>query len=100
MPEVNSFGGNERISGTWIHGVLVQPGSPVRLRPSDRSDPEQRTLWGRSAAIDRIEVDFEGRVVVSVVLDREPGAEGEPGRRLYYRAEEIEPLPLPERRDP
>jgi hypothetical protein len=104
MPEGDAFGGGERIPGTWINGVLVQPGMRVRLHPSGRSGLEEQALRGRSAAVDRIDVDFEGRVFVAVVLDQAPGAEdegaGEPGRKRYYRADEIEPLASPEGRDP
>jgi len=88
--------GNERIRSTWIRGVLVQAGSSVRLQPSGRADILDLALHGKSAAVESIEVDFDGRVYVAVVLDDDPGRElgllGQPGHRFFYRAEEIEPL--------
>ena len=96
-PESDPFGGRERIQGTWINGVLVQPGSSVCLRPPGKSDPEQRAQRGKVASVDSIEVDYEGKVVVAVVLENASGAEapaaGEPGRKFYFRTDEIEPLP-------
>ena len=96
------FGGNERIQSAWIKGVLVQAGSPVRLHPSGRADILDLALRGKAAAVDSIEVDYEGRVYVAVVLDDDPGRElgllGQPGHRFFYRAEEIEPLGGDERK--
>lgn len=102
MPdEANPFDGAERLPSTWINGVLVSPGSPVRLHPSGPADILDLALRGRSAAVESIEVDFEGRVFVSVTLDDDPGRElgriGQPGHRFYYRADEIEPLGPSER---
>ena len=96
------FGGSERIRSAWIQGVLVQEGSPVRLHPSGRADILDLALRGKAAAVDSIEVDYEGRVYVAVVLDDDPGREfgllGQPGHRFFYRAEEIEPLGGDERK--
>lgn len=95
-PDANPFEGSERLQSAWIKGVLVQPGSPVRLHPVGRADILDLALRGKSAAVDSIEVDFEGRVFVAVVLDDGPGREwghlGQLGHRFFYRAEEIEPL--------
>jgi len=96
------FGGNERIQSAWIQGVLVKAGSSVRIHPSGRADILDLALRGRAAAVDSIEVDYEGRVYVAVVLDDDPGRElgfqGQPGHRFFYRAEEIEPLGGEERK--
>jgi len=97
-------GEGEPIPGAWIEGILVQPGSRVRLNPSGRSDPERVALRGKSAAVERIEVDFEGRVNLTVVLDPDPaalaGTSGEPGRRQTCRADEVVPLPAAEGEEP
>jgi hypothetical protein len=103
-PEMQPYEGGERLQSAWIKGVLVQAGSPVRLYPSGRDDILDLALRGKSAAVDSIEVDFEGRVFVAVILDEVPGHElgrqGPSGHRLFYRAEEIEPLVGNERRYP
>ena len=100
IPERETCGRGEPIPGAWINGVLVQSGSLVRLNPSARSDPDRLALRGRSAAVDRIEVDFEGRVTLAVLLDPDStaraGASGDPGRRLTCRADEVVPLPAAE----
>jgi hypothetical protein len=102
MPvETNPFDGLERLPSTWINGVQVAPGSLVRLHPSGRADILDLALRGRSAAVESIEVDFEGRVFVAVTLDDDPGRDlgrlGQPGHRFYYRADEVEPLDRSER---
>jgi hypothetical protein len=103
-PEAQPYEGSEPLQSAWIKGVLVQAGSPVRLHPSGRDDIVDLALRGKSAAVDSIEVDFEGRVFVSVVLDDDPGLElgrqGQPGPRFFCRAEEIEPIVGNERKYP
>jgi hypothetical protein len=98
--EGEAWGEGEPIPGAWINGVLVQTGTLVRLNPAAGSSPDRLALRGKSASVDRIEVDFEGRVTLAVVLDPDPaaeaGASGEPGRRLTCRAEEVVPLPASE----
>lgn len=95
-PEGSPFDGSERIQSAWIKGVLVQAGSSVRLHPAGRADILDLALRGKSAAVESLQVDFEGRVYVAVILDDDPGQElgllGYPGHRFFYRAEEIEPL--------
>jgi len=102
--EGESCGEGESIPGAWIDGVLVQPGTLVRLNPSPRSDPDRLSLRGRSASVARIEVDFEGRVTLAVVLGPAPdalaGASGGPGRRLTCRADEVVPLPAAQGEEP
>jgi hypothetical protein len=95
--EPSPFEGSARLHSAWIKGVLVQAGSPVRLQPTGRADTLDLALRGKCAAVESIEVDFEGRVHVAVVLDDDPDRElgrwRQPGHRFFYRAEEIEPLP-------
>ena len=95
-PEGQSFEGTERLESAWVRGVLVQPGSAVRLRPSGRADILDLALRGRTAAVESLEVDYEGRVYVAVVVDDDPGRElgrdGKPGHRFFFRTDEIEPL--------
>jgi hypothetical protein len=104
IPEGDPCGEGEPIPGAWINGILIQPGSPVRLNPSGRSGLDRGALRGRSAVVHRIEVDFEGRVILAVVLDPDPaadtGASGEPGRRRTCLADEVVPLPAAEGGEP
>lgn len=69
-----------------IGGIEVRKGTRVRLRPRGPGkhllDP---ALAGRTATIDSIEQDCEGRFHFAVWLDE--------ARRLYFDPLEIEPLP-------
>ena len=93
-----AFGGTAPIQNIWIRGVLVQPGSPVRLRPSGHSDILDTALRGKSAVVESLEVDAEGKIYVAVVVDGDPardfGLLRKVGHRFFYRADEVEPLPL------
>ena len=94
--ELGPLGDRKQIQSLRIRGVLVQPGSPVRLHPTGRADILDLALGGKSASVESIEVDFEGRIHVAVILDDDPGRDlgrlGQPGHRFFYRPEEIEPL--------
>lgn len=87
------FGNHERLESAWVQGVLLRPGSSVRLR---RADPCVLALRGREATVEGLEVDHDGTVYVAVVVDDDPGRDGGPlresGHRFFYRAEEVEPL--------
>jgi len=50
-------------------------------------------LAGRTAVIDVVERDMEGRVHVGVLVDDDPGRDlGERGHRFFFSAEEVVPL--------
>jgi hypothetical protein len=53
-------------------------------------------LAGRSATVDTIEEDDEGRAHVVVTVDEDPGRDlgalRQPGHRFFFSPEEIEPL--------
>ena len=74
----------------------LQPGARVRLRPRDGADAFDVLLRGRSATIESIEQDIEGRIYLCVTVDDDPGrdlgASGLPGHRFFFRIEEVEPL--------
>jgi hypothetical protein len=90
------FGTNERLESAWVQGVLLRPGSAVRLRPRGRADIFDLALRGKAATVESLEVDVEGTVYVAVVVDDDPGRDlgrlRQPGHRFFYRAEEVEPL--------
>lgn len=74
--------------------ATVVAGSRVRLRPRRGGDILDLALAGKTATVLKVEQDYEGRVFVAVTVDDDPGrdlgAEGRPGHRFYFRADEIE----------
>jgi hydrogenase maturation protease len=79
-----------------IDGVEVRQGSRVRLRPRAGGDIMDIALTGKTAVVEAIEQDYEGKVHVSVVVDDDPGRDiglmRQPGHRFFFDAEEVEPL--------
>jgi hydrogenase maturation protease len=84
-----------------IAGVEVKPGHRVRLRPGKRGDVMDIALAGKTAMIESIEQDYEGKFHVCVVADDDPGRDigimRHPGHRFFFDPEEVEPLPMDER---
>jgi hydrogenase maturation protease len=80
-----------------IGGIKVRQGSRVRLRPRPGGDIMDIALTGKTAVIEAIEQDYEGKVHVCVVVDDDPGRDiglmRQPGHRFFFDAEEVEPLP-------
>jgi hydrogenase maturation protease len=83
-----------------IAGVEVKPGHRVRLRPGKRGDVLDIALAGKTAMIESIEQDYEGKFHVCVVADDDPGRDigimRQPGHRFFFDPEEVEPLPIDE----
>ena len=81
-----------------VAGVEVKPGHRVRLRPGKRGDVIDIALAGKTAMIESIEQDYEGKFHVCVVADDDPGRDigimRQPGHRFFFDPEEIEPLPM------
>jgi hydrogenase maturation protease len=79
-----------------VDGTIVKQGSHVRLRPKPRGDIMDIALAGKTAVIEGIEQDYEGKVHVCVVVDDDPGRDiglmRQPGHRFFFDAEEVEPL--------
>ena len=54
-------------------------------------------LEGKTAMVDSIEEDFEGRIYLAVTVDDDPGNDlgraRQPGHRFFFGVEEVEPLP-------
>ncbi len=77
-------------------GVEVRKGDLVRLRPRQGGDIFDLALAGQSAIIEAIEQDYEGKVHLAVVLERDPGKDlgilRQPGHRFFFSTEEVEPL--------
>jgi hydrogenase maturation protease len=79
-----------------IAGVEVKAGHRVRLRPGKRGDVMDIALSGKTAMIESIEQDYEGKFHVCVVADDDPGRDigmmRQPGHRFFFDPEEVEPL--------
>jgi len=78
---------------TVIDGVRYALGDTIRLRPGSERDALDRMLDGRLATIERIYVDYDGRVHIGVTVDDDPGQQlmRETGRYLFFFAGEVEP---------
>lgn len=82
-------------SAVRVGDVELRAGSRVRLRPRASGDVMDRGLAGRTAVVEGIDQDLEGRLHVAVVLDDDPGRDlGRarlPGHRFYFAPDEVEP---------
>ena len=79
-----------------VNGVEFRQGDRVRLRPRTRADVFDLALTGKTAIVEAIEEDYEGRVHLAVVVDDDPGRDlgllRQPGHRFFFSVEEVEPL--------
>lgn len=77
-----------------VGGLRLGRGSRVRLRPGPSADVLDLALTGRTAEIDAVEEDLEGRVHVVVTLDGDDGRDFRTGlgHRFFFTPEEVEPL--------
>jgi hydrogenase maturation protease len=79
-----------------IHGVQVRRGDRVRLRPRAGGDVFDLALDGKTAAVESIEQDYEGKLHLCVVLDDDPGKDigmmRQPGHRFFFAPTEVEPI--------
>jgi len=65
----------------------------VTLHPRAGGDVFDLALAGRTAVVDTVETDMEGRVFVGVLVDDDPGRDlGERGHRFFFSPEEVVPL--------
>lgn len=90
------FGGTTRLEEIQFQGACLKPGCRVRIRPKARADIMDLALAGRTAVVEAVEQDAEGRVHLALVVDDDPGRElgfaRQPGHRFFFALEEIEPL--------
>jgi hypothetical protein len=79
-----------------VQGAAVKVGDRVRLRPRAGGDIFDLALAGRTATIESIEQDYDGRVHLAVLVDDDPGrdlgAMRQPGHRFFFSPDEVEPL--------
>ena len=75
-----------------LDGTVVRPGDKLVLRLGDRIDPYDRMLDGRTATLERIYLDYDGRTYLGVTVDSDPMQEvmSETGRYLFFFSNEVE----------
>jgi hypothetical protein len=96
MKPWNPLEDRPKLDRAWVRDVEVRPRARVRLRPKGRADILDMALEGRSAVVEAIEQDFEGRIYLAVIVEDDPGKDlGElrqPGHRFFFGTNEVEPL--------
>jgi len=75
-----------------VGGRTFRRGGKVVIRPGPDADVQARMLDGRTATIERIFTDYDGRAHLGLTIDDDPGQElmRETGRYLYFFAPELE----------
>jgi hypothetical protein len=75
-----------------VDGVRFARGGKVVIRPGPDADLHARMLDGRTATIERILVDYDGKAHFGLTIDGDPGQDlmRETGRFLYFFAPEVE----------
>jgi hypothetical protein len=75
-----------------VDGVRFARGNKVVIRPGPDADIQARMLDGRTATIERILTDYDGKTHLGVTIDDDPGQDlmRETGRFLYFFAPEVE----------
>ncbi|MGO9495478.1 MAG: hypothetical protein ACLQA5_01985 [Solirubrobacteraceae bacterium] len=75
-----------------VDGVRFARGVKVVIRPGPDADIQARMLDGRTATIERILTDYDGKTHLGVTIDDDPGQDimRETGRLLYFFAPEVE----------
>jgi hypothetical protein len=75
-------------------GKIFRRGGKVILRPGPEADLHARMAAGRTATVERIYVDLDGKVHLGVTIDDDPGQElmRETNRLLFFFAPEVEVL--------
>jgi hydrogenase maturation protease len=72
----------------------MKVGARVRLKPRAGGDVFDLALAGKTAVVDAVEQDMEGRTFLGVLIDDDPGRDlGERGHRFFFAPTEVEPLP-------
>jgi hypothetical protein len=75
-----------------VGGKTFRRGGKVVIRPPKDADIQARMLDGRTATIEKIFTDYDGKTHLGVTIDDDPGQElmRETGRYLYFFAPEVE----------
>jgi hypothetical protein len=77
-----------------VGGATFCRGGKVVIRPPDDADIQARMLSGRTATIEKIFTDYDGKTHLGVTIDDDPGQDlmRDTGRYLYFFAQEVEVL--------
>jgi hypothetical protein len=85
-----------RLQCIHIGAAEIRAGDRVRLCPRGRADILDLALAGKTATVDSIEQDYDGRAYLAVTVDDDPGRDlgalRQPGHRFFFAPEEVEPL--------
>lgn len=85
-----------RLECIHVGGSELREADRVRLTPRNRADILDLVLTGKTAVIEAIEQDLEGRIYVAVTVEDDPGRDlgtlRQAGHRFFFALEEIEPL--------
>jgi hypothetical protein len=85
-----------RLHGAFRDRGLLRHGTRVRLHPRTRADAFDVLLRGMEATVQTIEHTVDGRELVCVTIDRDPGKDlgelGLPGHRFFFARDEMEVL--------
>ena len=78
-----------------VDGVTYRPGDTVLLRPGPGRNAQDHLVRGRRATVERIYVDFDGRVQLGVTVDGVPGQDimRDIRRYLFFRPDEVQREP-------
>src|SRR5882672_160843 len=76
--------------------IEVKQGDRIRLKPRAGGDVFDLALAGKTAVVEAIEQDYDGKAHLAVVVDDDPGRDlgmlRQPGHRFFFSPEEVEPL--------
>jgi hydrogenase maturation protease len=79
-----------------VGGVELRRGSRVRLSPRAGGDVLDLALSGRTAVVEKIEQDVDGKLQLAVTVEDDPGKDlgwaRQPGHRFFFSVDEVEPL--------
>jgi hypothetical protein len=93
----NAYPTERRLECVHVGAFELRAGARVRLLPRKRADIFDLALENKTATIETIEQDLEGRIYLAVSVDDDPGkdlaARGQPGHRFYFTPDEVVPLP-------
>jgi hypothetical protein len=96
MTDWDPEGDRRQLECLHIGPAEVRAGDRVRLRPRGRADILDLALAGKTATVEAIEQDYEGRAYLAVTVDEDPGKDlgalRQPGHRFFFTPEEVEPL--------
>jgi hypothetical protein len=96
MAEWNQEFDRKRLECIHIGAAEIRQGDRVRLRPRGGADILDMALDGKTATVDGIEQDYDGRAYLAVTVDDDPGRDlgalRQPGHRFFFQPEEVEPI--------